>query len=209
MPVFLDNEHLDIDDLGHDASIGQALEVAKTCVQGTGRLILGLRVSEQEVEADQIADLLTAPITDFDRLDFLSGRPQEMVLEALQASRRAFEDTFAVVKEAADSLSKGGLARTMSLLADCFNIWGQTHESVCTAARLLQLDLDNLQLAGRPVAEWLNQLSEKLRDIRSAIESRDHVLLGDILKYEVDELLAEWERTLTGLIEHVELEFAA
>ena len=148
--VFLDNEYLDVLTLGPDASIGQALEVAKTCIQGTGRLILGLRVSEQEVDAEQLIDLLGAPIAEFDRLDFLSGRPQEMVLEALQTSRRAFEETFAVVKEASEALAKSDLSRTMSLLADCFNIWGQTHQAVCSAARLLQLDMDHLQLSGRP-----------------------------------------------------------
>jgi len=209
MSVFLDNEHLDTDDLGHDASIGQALEVAKTAVQGTGRLILGLRVSEQEVESEQIEEILTAPINDFERLDFISGRPAEMVLEALQTSRRAFEDTFPVVKRAAERLSRGDLTTTMTLLADCFGIWGQTHQAVCTAARLLQLDLDRLELAGRSIKAWLRQLAEKLGEIRSAMESRDNVLLGDILRYEVDEMLLEWERTLSGLIEHIESQCVA
>ena len=52
--------------------------------------------------------------------------------------------------------------------------------------------------------QWLNDLASKLRELKDAIESRDHVLLGDILRYEFDETLEQWERMLDGFIAHVE-----
>jgi len=204
MPVFLDNEVIDTAELGPDSSIGQLLDVVKSRVAGSGRLVLGLRCNEEEVDAEQLTDMLAAPITDFERLDFFSGRPEETVLEALRATRRAFEDTFPTVQEATEAVSAGDLPRTMNLLADCFAIWGQTHEAVLSGGRLLDIDFQSLVVGNRPMIEWVTELASKLREMKEAIESRDHVLLGDILRYELDATLRNWEHMLGGFIEHVE-----
>ncbi len=70
--------------------------------------------------------------------------------------------------------------------------------------RLLGVDFESLQLAGRPVAECLTELLERLRDLKDAVANRDHVLLADILRYEFDDVLQRWERMLDGFIDHVE-----
>jgi hypothetical protein len=204
MAIFLDNEAIDTAELGPDSSIGQLLDVVKSRVGGSGRLVLGLRCNEEEVDAEQLSDMLAAPIADFERLEFFSGRPEETVLEALKATRRAFEDTFPTVQEATEAVTGGDLPRTMSLLADCFTVWGQTHEAVLSGGRLLDMDFSSLIVADRPIIAWVTELASKLRELKDAIESRDHVLLGDILRYELDGTLRNWEHMLGGFIEHVE-----
>src|SRR5262245_60268289 len=104
MPIFLDNEPVGVEALCEDASLGQLLDVVRARVIGTGRLVLGLRCNDEDVDAEQLSDMLTAPISDFERLDFFSGRPEEAVLDALKTSLRAFEDTFPAVKEATDAI---------------------------------------------------------------------------------------------------------
>lgn len=204
MPFFLDNKPIAVNSLGEDASIGQLLEWVKSRMAGTGRLVLGLRCNDEDLDAEQIGDMLSAPIADFERLDFFSGQPEEAVLDALKASRRAFEDTFPTVKHATDALAAGDLLTAMNLLGDCFGIWGQTHQAVLTSGRLLEIDFQTLQVAGRQIVVWVNELADKLREVKAAIESRDHVLLGDILRYELDETLQHWEQMLGGFIDLVE-----
>jgi len=59
---------------------------------------------------------------------------------------------------------------------------------------LLQFNFDELVIADRHIFDWLRDLGGKLKDIRDAIENRDHVLLGDILRYETEEFVEGWER---------------
>jgi hypothetical protein len=204
MSAYLDSQPIAIDALGPHASIGQLLDLVKARVTGSGRLVLGLKCNEEDVDAEDIAAMLSAPITDFERLDFVSGRPQDMVHDALDAVRRAFEQTYQVVRDASESLSRGDAQRAMGLLSDCFGVWGQTSDAVLTSGRLLHVDLETLTIEGRAITDWVSDLVTKLREIKCAIETRDTVLLGDILRYELDETMQGWDRMLAGYIAFVE-----
>ncbi|MEK6644296.1 MAG: hypothetical protein AABZ08_10335 [Planctomycetota bacterium] len=204
MSAYLDSQPIATDALGPHASIGQLLDLVKTRVTGSGRLVLGMKCNEEDVEAEDIAAMLSAPITDFERLDFVSGRPQDMVLDALDAVRRAFEQTYQVVRDASESLSRGDAPRAMGLLSECFGVWGQTSDAVLTSGRLLNVDLETLHIEGRTISDWVADLVTKLREIKCAIEDRDSVLLGDILRYELDETMQAWDRMLVGYITFVE-----
>ena len=59
-------------------------------------------------------------------------------------------------------------------------------------------------LQGRDIMQLLVEIRTKLTEIKDAIEARDYVLLGDILRYELDEPLQSWENMLNAFIEHVE-----
>jgi predicted nucleotidyltransferase component of viral defense system len=65
------------------------------------------------------------------------------------------------------------------------------------------MDFQTLTVAGRPIVSWVEVLAEKLRQLKDAVESRDLVLLGDILRYEIDPALRDWEQMLAGLIQHI------
>jgi hypothetical protein len=203
MSAYLDNAPLTLDELGDDASIGQLLEWVRRKLHGTDRLILGLRCNEEVVENEEIAGLLSAPVSDFDRLDVVSGDPRALVKEAVDQARDALDDSLAIVKQAAACLDAGDVMAAMNRLSECFELWGQTHEAVMNGGKLLNLDFQSLEIGGLPFVETLTPLANQLRELKSAIEQRDHVLLRDILRYELDDALASWRRTLDGFADHV------
>lgn len=206
MTVFLDTEPIATDALGPNAHVGQLLDMVKARVNGSGRLILGMKCNEEDVDSEEIASMVSTPITEFDRLDFISGDPRDMVLDALDGVRRAFEQTFQVVREAGDDLARGDAQRAMNRLADCFSVWGQTVDAVQSSGRLLGIDLDSFTIEDRTISHWVGDLATKLREVRAAIESRDSVLLADIVRYELDETMQAWDRMLAGFIGHIEAE---
>ncbi len=186
------------------ATVGQALDTARKSLAGTDLLVLGIRCDEREISPELLETVLERPAGDFARLEFVTGHPVDVVLEALRQTRMALADSFTGIREAAEALSRGRVSEAMSALVRCLAIWGQTHEAVVQGGALCRLDFEGLVIEGRPLLDWLHDLARQLRGLKSAIESRDHVLLGDILQYELDETLRGWECMLDGIIRHLE-----
>lgn len=201
MAIFVDNEPLTGDALGQDATVLAVVDRVRAGIAGTGRMVLGLRCDEQDVSMDRLEQVLGMPCAAVGRLDVLTGSPGALVADALGVTRGALTETYATVATAASHLSSGDTADAMRELADCCAVWARVHEAVVRACGLLSLDVSGVAIEGRAVSQWLRDLAKTLLGIKTAIESRDTVLLGDILRYEMDQTLGDWERMLDGLIE--------
>lgn len=59
--------------------------------------------------------------------------------------------------------------------------------------RMLDLDLATIAYKGRTVADALSRLSELIKELLSAQESEDWVLLADLLEYDLKPELIEWQ----------------
>ena len=186
------------------ATVSQLLDRAKAGLVGTGRLLVSLRCDGETLSETRLESILEEPASRFGRLELYSDRPKTLVLEALTATRRSFGESFANLRETSDALATGDGPAAMSSLAVCVDAWNKAQEAIIKGGGLLGVDFESLQLDGRPVAEWLTELLERLRDLKDAVANRDHVLLADILRYEFDDVLQRWERMLDGFIEHVE-----
>jgi hypothetical protein len=203
MQILLDNEPLVVNDLNGSAIVAQYLSAAKARLWGTDRMVFGLRFDGEEVPAAQIEESLSRPIEDLESLEFISACASQVVVDALRETQKTLANSFVTVREASESLSKGRLAETMERLTDCIKVWSQTHEALVQSGSILELDFERVAITGRPLLEWLGDLAKRLREIRDAIAARDHVLLSDILHYELDETLSGWEQMLGGVIQHI------
>ncbi len=76
--------------------------------------------------------------------------------------------------------------------------------SVRNAGYILNCDLGTYEIEGRPVRENFSELAGRLRDVRDAFESRDYVLLADILKYEMPDVCRAWRALILSLSDQVE-----
>ncbi len=203
MKILLDNVALVVDGLNGSATVAQYLNAAKLQLRGTDRMVFGLRFDNEEVPAAMIDESLARPVAQLKSLEFVSARASQVVADALRETQKALTDSFVGVREAAEALSKGRLAESMERLTDCIDVWGRTHEALVQSGALLGIDFERLSIAGRPMLDWLGDLARRLTEIRDAIEARDHVLLSDILHYELDETLSGWEQMLGGVIQHI------
>jgi hypothetical protein len=203
MRILLDDKPLTVEDVSPDASLAQLLDVAKGRLQGTGSVIVALRHNDEDVPVERLEQMLREPVSNLDNLELVTGRPTEVVLTALEEVRVAFAETFAEVKEAAEALTTGNLGAASRTLADCVGVWARTHEAIVQGGALVGVNFDEIEIGGRTMVDRLLVLVAKLRELKEAVESRDHVLLGDILRYEMDEVLQQWEQMLNGFIDHL------
>lgn len=210
--AFLDGKPMAIDGIEADATVCAVIERAKTALrdEDSESILLEVICDGEAIDAAHLEATMAEPIAKFSRLEFVSGNRRSVVVESLTASQRSIADTFELVREAADQLNAGSVAVGMQRLIDCVEIWSQAHEAMISSGHLLELDLEELVIADKHVFEWLREPATKLREIRDAIESRDHVNLVDILRYEMDEFLLGWEKMLGAYAEYVTaLEVAA
>ncbi|HVP10369.1 MAG TPA: hypothetical protein VMV94_04180 [Phycisphaerae bacterium] len=204
MSVFLDNRPFAADGSGEGSTVGHVLGAARAQAAKTGSLIVGIQCNRDSIPADRLESVLSRPARDFERIDLVSGRAKPVVLDALRQIRSLFAESFVAMKSSSEALAAGRVGEAMRTFGDCVSVWACTHESVVQGASLLDIKFDDLRINGKLMTDWLGDLAARLNDIRSAIETRDHVLFGDILRYEMDETLREWEAMLDGFIAHLE-----
>lgn len=203
MPCYLDNQALPTSHLADDATVEQVLDLARAQAALAGSLIVGLRCEHEMVPTERLGWLLVQPVRDFERIDLITGHPKEVVLEALEQTQAVFGQTFSLIKQCSDDLSNGRISEGMQAFTDCVTAWGCAHNAVMQSADLLGISFEGLRVDGRPASFWLEGLAAKLAEVKTAIEARDHVQLCDILRYEMDETLREWEQVVDEFIRHV------
>jgi hypothetical protein len=201
--AFLDGQPLGIDGIASDAPVSTVVERAKNALTNRDSILLEVICDGSAIGASALEQTLSAPVSSFSRVELVSGNPRDIVVETLEASRRSIGDTFELVALAAGELNSGSVATGMQRLIDCVDIWSQAHEAMVNSGQLLNLDIESLVIEDRCVLDWLREPAAKLREIRDAIESRDHVMLGDILRYEMDDFLQGWERMLDAYAMHI------
>jgi len=186
-----------------DATVADVIALAKDQLDPQQSIIVGVRREGELVASNEIEAVLDQRVDRIDRLELLTGDPRAIVLETLTQSQLAFEQTFHEVTRVADQLADGSVADAMARLLDCVAAWSGVHQAIMQGGALLDIDFENLVIESRPLIDWMSDLAARLQDIKSAIANQDHVLLADILRYEIDETLRAWQRFLAGFVQYV------
>ena len=203
MSVLIDGQPVATADLPAGITVGELTDWVKGALEGRNAILFGIRCDGEEVSTTRLDEVMSRSLGEFEQLEFVSGFARDVVLDVLEESRRCFVESFANVKQAAEDMAAGNIAQGMAELVECVGIWSNVHEAIVNGGALVGIDFDRLVIGGRHILDWLKDLNTRLREIKNAVESRDNVLLGDILRYEMDETLGGWENMLNGFIEHV------
>jgi hypothetical protein len=199
MEFFLDNERLDL-----PATPGGTLETilaeVNKLVFARQRSVVALGCDGRDIPTGEILDVLARPADDFQRVDFRSEANAGVARQLLQQAAERFEETEQGRSGIIDLLAEGQTVRGMELLAGSFRLWQQAHQAVLQAVRVGGIRLDDVQVDGEPSVGVIEELKDKLVQIKEALEARDFVMLGDIMQYEIGETVAKW-KALIGRVE--------
>jgi uncharacterized protein (UPF0218 family) len=193
MPVTVDHELLEIEPLGLK-TVGQVL----SHVQRENRLVVHLLIDGREPEIAAMGDVRRSPVNG--RTLFIeTAEPRQMALEVLDEVEEQLDEADRLKGEAVQLLQKNGVVKAMERLSGCFSTWHAAQESVLKTAQLLRIDLSKIVVGVRSLRDVLAEFTGQLRQIKSALESRDFVTLGDILTYETTETSAQWRLALVAM----------
>lgn len=186
-------------------TVGELATRVRDRVHLQGRMIMGIHIDGREVGADELEPVLASPAVRFERIDFSSIEAHDMVLDILRQSRAALDESNHVRRQVADKLAAGHIAEAMKELGDCLTVWSTTHEAVVKSAALLDLSLETLMVDEESAMARLGRIAAQLRALRDALAAGDFVLTADLMRYDMEETLAEWGRVITGLAGQVVL----
>jgi len=198
MSVTVDDRTLAAEEMGLE-TVGEVL----AHVQKARRLVVQVLIDGQEPDLGRMGVVRSRPLRGH-TLYIETTEPKAMALEVLEALEEQLEEADRLKRESAELLNLGQQPKAMEKLSGVFTIWHTAQESMIKTAQLLKLEMDTITVNGTPLPEVLEQFTHQLRQIRSALESRDFVTLGDILTYETSQTSDQWRQALEQMRAAVE-----
>ena len=198
MSVTIDHEPLAAEKMGLK-TVGHVL----AHVQKENRLVTSLLIDGEEPDLNRIGTVRQALLMGH-TLYIETTDPAQMALDVLADVVDRLAETDRLRLDAAKFFQQGQPSRAMEKLSGCFSAWQTAQESVLKVSQLLKIDLETMRVSGRPLARLVDDFTAQLRQIKSALENRDFVTLGDILTYEATDTSNRWRDALTALRDHIE-----
>jgi hypothetical protein len=193
MPVTVDDAPLRTEELGL-STVGQVL----THLQRANRLVVHVLIDGLEPDLDRLRDVRKSPLLNHN-VFIETTDPRQMATGILAEVEAQLREADRIRKETVDLLQKNQNVRAMEKLSGCFTTWQHAQKSLLGTAQLLKLDLSKVQVGGQPLTELLSEFTSQLREIKTSLENRDFVTLGDLLLYETTQTADKWRAALSEL----------
>jgi hypothetical protein len=163
------------------------------------RIVVGVTIDNQNLVDNELNRRLAEPLGDAESVELISADRQELARDALY---EAAEQLAAAGEEhltIADHLQAGRHTEAVNGFAQFLTAWQVCQRVLLECSNLLSMNLTQVQCAGAPMNQHLDELAGKLREMRDAFEARDSVLLADMVQYEMPEICQHWREILRKL----------
>ncbi|MFA9476673.1 hypothetical protein ACERK3_00055 [Phycisphaerales bacterium AB-hyl4] len=195
MAIYLDDEPTAL--TGDD--LASVLVSARKQVQPDGRVVVEIQVDGEAVAASELDKFASLPVADRE-VRLYSADPKTLGRQTLEQVRPRLAEVKQIQEQAAEHLQQDQGTEAMTNVRDMIEIWLQAQQAVLHTAVLLEVDLNELEVDGRPFQEITNELLEKLQEVKTLLQNQDSVGLADTLQYEWPALADQWDRLLASLI---------
>jgi len=196
--VCVDHESLAVRELGL-RTVGEVL----SHLQKGKRLVVQVVLDGQEPAVEELGAVRQTSLEGHS-LYVETADPRELAVQVLEEVAGQIEQAGPMKAEAAELLQRNQPGRALEKLGVCLRAWHNAQESIVKTAELLRLDPAEISVDGRPLGEMLDEFAGKLRQIKSALEQRDFVLLSDVLLYETAEAQGQWQAAVSAMRARVE-----
>ncbi len=198
MELYIDETKVEIG-LPASEPLENVLRHSQVKLYEAGRLVIGLRCDGNDVPAHEMADTLRRQASSFERLDVVTSTKYDLVAEAMDQAAVSLTQTEEACQRIADGLSEGKTAESMRALGDCLSVWQQIHEAIGKSIAMLEMDAQTTLVGGERLVDVVNKPMVVLLRVKEALQSQDHVLLADTLKYEFSEVAQQWQDVIANI----------
>jgi hypothetical protein len=192
--VTVDREPLAVADLGFQ-TVGQVLSHLQ---RDNNRLVVQVLIDGHEPDSADLPALRQRPL-DGHTVYIETADPRRLALDVIEDVCQQLWDADRLKNDAADLLQRNLVAKALEQLGSCIRIWQHAQDCVTKTAELLRIDLAGITVDEQPLPLVLEEFAGQLRSIKSALEQRDFVILGDVLLYETTQTTDDWLSALGSL----------
>ena len=210
MKLLLNDQEL-TDVVPASATLGIALTKVQELHIAKDEVISTIHVDDEPLTAELLAEWKNRPIEEFNKVQIEAPKRNCLASQGLRLLSQGLAESNEQRREIVDHICQARHTQAMEMLTGYLNLWDNVQQSLGSAARLIDVELESLEIyqtSGnnevQKVVERIQQLSEQLKQLQDALEAQDLVLLGDILEYEFGPLTDDWQNMLEELADRFE-----
>ncbi|GEM_PF-1278644 len=173
------------------------------------RLVVSVVCDGTPLLDEELSRKLAQPLGETGQIDLTSADRYELVASALREMAAQLAVVGTQQAEAAGHIQDGKIAEAMTGFTTFLDAWQMCQRALLECSNLLGEDLTARRCDSVPVREHLDNLADKLRELRDAFEARDAVLLSDLIQYELPQTCQSWQTILNQLADAVAADTAA
>lgn len=195
MPVTIDHVDLKHAELGL-STMGEVLQR----IRKQKRLVVRLVIDGQAPDLRDIPSLHATPLKSH-AIFIETAAPADAAMEVLVGAYQELDNADRIKEEAADLLRGNQWKPAMERIGQCLKSWQAAQQAIVSVGKLFNLNLDHLNVAGRPIRVLSEEFARQLRDLQTAIKSTDLVAITDVLVYETAHTGDNWRAAIEAVRE--------
>lgn len=185
-----------------DQSVNDVVDVVRDDMLTGGDAILGLTCDGIDVSEERIAEVWGREVGEVKRIDIATGKPDELVIDALEQATEQLDETSNLKQEAIDQFGKGATTDAIRTLGQCLSSWLGVNDTINKSYSLLSVTNKPFADEQQKLADMLQPVTEQLTEIKNAMEAADYVTIADILEYEFDGVQKNWQGCIDMILSH-------
>jgi len=190
MSVTVDQQAIGAEELGLK-TVGQVL----ARLQREKRLVVRLLIDGEAPDFKQIEAVRAVPLAG--RTIFIeTADPNTAAMETVIVAQQQLAAAETLKGEAVALLRSDQWTAAMQKLGKCLGNWLEAQQAASAVAKLSGIQLEQMRVESRSMAEWSATFAEQLRQIQTALQANDLVGLIDLLVYETAETGLGWKSAL-------------
>lgn len=198
MAILLDDATLEVP----GPRLGEALQAAQARCEGTGRMLVEVKIDGQTVPGDQLETLAEREVGEAE-VRMFSADPQTLTSSILEQVGHRLEEAQTMQTEAADLLQRGESQAGLKKVGEAVEPWLQTQQAVLQSAHIMGIELSTLEVDGEPLQSAINELVTRLKELRDLVNAQDTVGLADVLQYEWPDTTEKWRSLVKTLRQRI------
>lgn len=188
---------------GGDGSLGAVVAEVQATVAKEDRVVVGILCDGNDVTGEDYEAELQRRADGFERIELRSGKPTDLVRDAVIEADRLLDDTEAMRGEIVSHLTVGDSRKSADMFCECLGHWSKVNNAIIQSLAILGQEHAAFTVQGRPLHDVMSEVCNKLNQIKDALKTGDDVLLADALEYEFGPVIASWKAVLAAIAEQI------
>lgn len=201
MKVCIDGRKIE-DGIEQGCTLQQLIDTVRQ-TQPADRLVVAVTINGQLCGDEELSSRLGQPIDANAEVELETGDRTTLAADALRAIGEQIAAMGPRHGQIAEQLNAGQLVEAIQEVSDYVTLWRTCSEAVVQCSGLLGQDLTAIEFSGKPIRAYSDELADRLREIRDALEARDMVLLADLLQYEMPTMCDTWSSMMRTIAQVV------
>ena len=201
MDVLIDDE-LANPPLDSEKTLAEMIDEVRRRLSDSSRMVMAIEGDGVELNSEALERAMTRPASSFQRIVMRTCAPAELVEAALDEALSSLQQARVQCASVVELLTQSNTTEAMIELGGVLRTWQEVHEGMRNGIGLLGVELQHLSSDSGDIETVFAEVRELLVQIKDVIQSRDTVLLADLLQYEFEPVADKWEYAIRLIRDH-------